>query len=454
MSLPPYSSYQETSVPWLGSVPSHWAVSKIKRNTYLKGRVGWKGLSSDEYLETGYAYLVTGTDFSEKFIDWNECHCVDEERYEDDKFIQLRNDDLLITKDGTIGKLALVSNLDRPACLNSGIFLIRPTRDYITKFMYWVLQSEQFLVFCDLSSLGSTIQHLYQNVFENFSFPVPAINEQRDIAVFLDREAAKIDALISEQEKLIKLLAEKRKATISHAVTKGLHPNAPMKDSGLEWLGAVPQHWSVARMGYFATVENGTTPRRDLSEYWDRGDIPWLASGEVNQIHIREAAEFITVQALSECSLRLLPVGTVVVGMIGQGKTRGMSAMLHIAATINQNLAAICPGPKADGTYLLYVFNAVYEWLREAGRGGNQAAMNCQILSALKIPVPPVMEQIEISEYIDKKLKAMQSLSSEAERAIALLNERRTALISAAVTGKIDVRQVVQLEQVAIQEAA
>lgn len=210
MTFPAYPKYKDSGVEWLGNVPEQWDVKRIKHTTYLKGRVGWKGLTSSEYLDDGYAYLVTGTDFGSKFIRWKTCYCVDQTRYEDDPFIQLRNGDLLITKDGTIGKLAIVNDLDRPACLNSGIFLVRPETDYISEYLYWVLSSTAFAIFCDLSSLGSTIQHLYQNVFENFSFPIPTLAEQAAIAAFLDRETAKIDELVAEQRRLIELLKEKR----------------------------------------------------------------------------------------------------------------------------------------------------------------------------------------------------------------------------------------------------
>jgi type I restriction enzyme S subunit len=269
---------------------------------------------------------------------------------------------------------------------------------------------------------------------------LPEVGEQAAIASFLDRESAKIDALISEQEKLIVLLAEKRQATISHAVTKGLDSDALMNDSNVAWMGEVPAHWHIAKLGLYATIENGTTPSRAAPEYWDGGDIPWLASGEVNQLKITEASEFITAAALKNCSLRLLPAGTVVVGMIGQGKTRGMSAILNIPATINQNLAAICPGSRIEGMYILYLLHAVYEWLREAGRGGNQAAMNCEILAALRIPLPPLTEQRVIVDFIEVETAKLDLLRAHAEHAVALLKERRSALIAAAVTGQIDVR--------------
>ena len=248
MTFPTYPHYKDSGVEWIKTIPATWNVSRIKNTTYLKGRVGWKGLTSDEFLDHGYSYLVTGTDFKNKYIDWTSCYSVDKERFEDDPFIQLQNDDLLITKDGTIGKLAIVKELNGYACLNSGIFLVRPLNTYLAEYMYWVLSSNSFRVFCDLSSQGSTIQHLYQNVFEKFLFPSPPKNEQKKIINFLDRETAKIDALIQEQEKLIELLKEKRQAVIRNAVCRGLDPNVPMKDSGVGALGMIPEHWNVDRL--------------------------------------------------------------------------------------------------------------------------------------------------------------------------------------------------------------
>lgn len=217
--LDPKVKMKKSGIVWLGEVPETWHIRRIKDTAYVKGRVGWKGLTSDEYLEEGFSYLVTGTDFKHKYIDWKECHYVDQFRYEDDPYIQLKNDDLLITKDGTIGKLALIKNLNKPACLNSGIFLVRPIKDFIAEYMYWILSSDVFKIFCDLNSYGSTIQHLYQNVFERFIFPAPPIEIQKEISLFLDLETANIDHLLSEAQGLILLLNERRAALISAAVT-------------------------------------------------------------------------------------------------------------------------------------------------------------------------------------------------------------------------------------------
>ena len=210
---------KDSGVEWIGEIPEQWKVMKIKFTSYVKGRVGWKGLTSEEYLENGYACLVTGQDFKSKTILWDSCYCVDKGRYDDDPYIQLKNGDLLITKDGTIGKLAIVNGLKKPACLNSGIFLVRPYNYYITDFLYYVLSSSVFSNFYFLRSFGSTIQHLYQNVFEDFSFPIPSIEEQDKIVAYLAKQTIKIDKIISLEERMVQLLKEYKESLISQAVT-------------------------------------------------------------------------------------------------------------------------------------------------------------------------------------------------------------------------------------------
>lgn len=166
-----YQSYKSSGVEWIGDIPIHWGFNKVGNNTYVKGRIGWKGLRSEDFIDEG-PYLITGTDFNKDgTINWEQMYHVNQERYDEDSFIQLKDNDVLITKDGTIGKVVYVGNLRGQTCLNSGIFLTRPTnKDYISRFFFWVLNSNVFKIFVDYNSGGSTIQHLYQNVFVNFKF--------------------------------------------------------------------------------------------------------------------------------------------------------------------------------------------------------------------------------------------------------------------------------------------
>lgn len=288
------------------------------------------------------------------------------------------------------------------------------------------------------------MQNLSQDEFLRFVLPLPSLEEQTAIAHFLDHETAKIDALIAEQEKLIHLLAEKRQATISHAVTRGLDPAAPMKDSGVAWLGEVPAHWTVCPIKLVARIGNGSTPNRDNPDYWAEEGFPWLNSSVVNQDEVSEAERFVTELALAECHLPVIEPPAILVGITGQGKTRGMATRLAFKATVNQHLAYIKPTlGRIDEKFLLRIFEAVYLHLRteSEGAGSTKGAITCEQLGNLRIPVPNLAEQIEIAAKIETETTRLDALRAEAERAIALLKERRAALIAAAVTGQIDVRQ-------------
>ncbi len=281
---------------------------------------------------------------------------------------------------------------------------------------------------------------------------VPSVNEQISIATFLDRETAKIDSLVKEQEKLIILLKEKRQAVISHAVTKGLDPNVPMKDSGIEWLGEVPEHWSILPIKYVANIGNGSTPNKDEGRYWENGTFPWLTSGCVNHDEVESAEQYVTEAALRECHLPIITPPAVLVGITGQGKTRGMVATLKIKATINQHIAFLKPASESVRVEFLHKFlDASYEWLRfdSEGGGSTKGAITCEQLANTKITLPPLTEQESILDYIRLQNEWINQLQSEIRRSVDLLKERRSALISATVTGKIDVRGLVNEEVIA-----
>lgn len=217
--LNPEVPMKDSGIEWIGEIPEHWKTNKIKNMSYVKGRIGWHGLTSEEYSDEG-AYLVTGTDFEEGTVDWNHCNHISYERYKQDPNIHLKEGDLLITKDGTIGKLALIKNIPDKATLNSGIFLVRPLKDnYTNEYLYWVLSSDIFTRFFDYIKTGATIAHLYQETFERFFFPYMDINEQNKIVDFLNINISKINFTIKKVEENIGLLEEYKTSLIHHVVT-------------------------------------------------------------------------------------------------------------------------------------------------------------------------------------------------------------------------------------------
>ncbi|MCP5339318.1 MAG: restriction endonuclease subunit S [Sinobacteraceae bacterium] len=208
--------------------------------------------------------------------------------------------------------------------------------------------------------------------------------------------------------------------------------------SDAAWVERIPAHWRTSRLRYVARIGNGTTPSRDRFDYWSNGTVPWLASGQVNDYIVRKARELVTLQAVRESSLRVLPAGSVILGMVGQGKTRGMSAYLAIDATINQNLAGITPTKELDGRYLHYMLTTAYDFQRNYGRGGNQAALNCAIVGSFPALLPPRPEQDQIVAYLRAQDAHIARFIKAKRELIKLLTEQKLRIIDHAVTRGLD----------------
>lgn len=311
-----------------------------------------------------------------------------------------------------------------------------------SRFLSYVFLWRDFIDAVDASTFGSKMPRAEWDFIGNIPIPVPAWTVQSAIADYLDRETTRLDALVAAKERVLALLAEKRKALITQAVTRGLDHKVSMRNSGVPRLGEIPAHWETWKLGHLAVVGNGSTPNRDNSEYWADGTIPWLNSSVVNQDEITSSDQFITPTALHECHLPTVSPGSVLVAITGQGKTRGQAAVLSIEATVNQHIAFITPlADQLNVWFLRWSLFAAYEFLRSIsdGAGGTKGALTCEEISALRIVLPPMKEQLAINEYIVRVTTKLDNVHAATERTIALLKERRSALIAAAVTGQLDV---------------
>jgi type I restriction enzyme S subunit len=237
--------------------------TKLKYCCSLKGRIGWQNLRSDEFTDEG-PYLITGMHFADGGVDWDKCFHISPERYAVDHNIHVREGDLLITKDGSIGKLAHIGSLPGPACLNSHLLIIRPKNGFpSTRFLLYLLKSEQFQRYILDEQSGTTFYGLSQESIANFDAAFPeSLQDQLQIAQFLDDATFQIDDLIAKKQRLIALLDEERAAYITRAVTQGLDRAAPMSIRKIAWLGPVPIHWDFVSLRRLLTcIEQGSSPQ-------------------------------------------------------------------------------------------------------------------------------------------------------------------------------------------------
>lgn len=446
MSFPKYPAYKDSGVEWLGEVPEHWAVHSLKR-AIERIESGTSVNAADFPAEQGsVGVLKTSCVYTGSF-DWTENKTVDDEDLSRVS-CPVRKNTLIVSRMNTpdlVGATGLVTEAPEGIFLPDRLWQIYFSTSHSPEFIFYFTKSreyrEQVKMAC--SGTSASMQNLGQDDFRSLLFAEPPTNEQIQLARLLDHETARIDALIEEQQRLIELLKEKRQAVISHAVTKGLDPTVPMKDSGVEWLGEVPAHWELTRVGWQCIVGNGCTPARDNQTYWEDGHYPWLNSSKVNLERVVEADQFVTSLALRECALPIVKPGSVLMAITGEGKTRGLVTVTEIEATINQHVAFIEPrGNELFPTFLHDWLSANYSRLRHdsADWGSTKAAITCADIRAYPLPLPPIDEQEAICRFIGSKSSLIDGLVASANENVELLQERRSALISAAVTGKIDVR--------------
>ena len=438
---------KDSGVKWVGTIPANWEINKIKYISTLKGRIGWQGLTSEEYTNEG-AYLITGTDFEKGSINWDTCVHVPMRRWEEARDIQIENGDLLITKDGTIGKVAIVKNMPGKTSLNSGVLRIMPIEGYSRRFLYWVIQSEEFWNWFNYKNAGnSTIIHLYQGDFAEFVYAFPNYAEQESIADYLDMHCAKLDSIISDLEQQIETLQKYKKSLITEAVTKGLDKSAPMKDSGIEWIGKVPETWDIKRIKYISTlITKGATPD-DISFIEDElHPIRFIKAENIQNGKLHQEPEFFITTAdnvtLQRAILRdkdiLFVIAGATIGKVAKMRAELMPCNLNQAVCLIRMKASQCPD------YYNYVLQSnitsvVINLLTVQAAQPNLSMGN---IANIKVPVPLLEDQIVIAVFLDAKCKQIDDTLAIKQSQLETMRAHKTSLIYEYVTGKKRVKEV------------
>jgi type I restriction enzyme S subunit len=440
MSFPRYGEYKDSGVEWLGEVPGHWSVLALKRLATIQYGIG----EPPKYQENGTP-LIRATNVNAGCITNEGLVFVDPNDIPSQRIVWLSPGDIIVVRSGAYTGDSAIIREEHCPCIAGFDMVVHPS-GCLPDFLQYALLA-QYLKDnqIDLEKLRAAQPHLNAEELGQCFILVPPSGEQSAIAAFLDRQTAKIDALVAEQEKLIALLAEKRQAVISHAVTKGLNPTAPLKDSGIEWLGDVPEHWRVVPMKYLVTLQSGGTPSKENEAYWE-GTLPWASAKDMKVEFLADTEDHITEYAVERGAASLLDAGVVLVVVRGMILARTFPvALTRAPMAINQDLKAVITGADLKSEFAAWYFRGTAEEslhrLDEAGHGTK--ALRMDAWTSLEIALPSLPEQSAIAAFLDAETARLDTLTTEARRAIDLLKEHRSAQISAAVTGKIDVRRLI-----------
>ena len=383
-----YTEYQDSGLEWLGDLPNHWEIKKLV--WFFSAEKGKNGqLLTKEYcgLNTGEFPVYSGQTENNGIMGSINSYEFD-----------VGDNGVLFST--TVGAKAMtLSYLQGKFSLSQNCMIIKPRKNNInTRFYYYHCQP----LFAKERALIPEHMQAYFRVEDLYSYRIslPPIIEQVQIANFLDYETAKIDSLIEKQQQLIELLKEKRQAVISHAVTKGLNPNVMMKDSGVEWLGQVPEHWGITKLKWKALTTSGSTPTTSKYElYYENGNIPWIRTTDLNNSDLYETPISITSKAVNDTACSILPINSILIAMYGGAGSIGKHALLKFESTINQAVCGVLPSKYFNSDYLhrFYEFYRPF-WLIGAMGTRKDPNIGQDHIKEATVLLPPLEEQEKIAK--------------------------------------------------------
>lgn len=423
-----YNEYKDSGVQWLGEIPSHWDMLALKHILKLRKKLVGKQSYKYELLSLTLQGIIkrdidnpTGK-FPSSFDTYQEVNAGDF------VFCNFDNEETPRAVGLSEYKGMITGAYDVLSCKNSNL-----TNRYLIYYFLYIDDAKRFKPL--YKGLRKTVPF---DSFMSYKIPVPSIEEQQAIAFYLDTATAKIDEAIAQQQKMIGLLNERKQIIINNAVTKGLNPDAPMKDSGVEWIGEIPEHWEVMKTSHiFHHIGSGTTPKSGREDYYSEDGIPFLQTGDLNDGFINETSKHITEKALRDTNLKLYPKGSLVVAMYGA--TIGKLGILNIDTTVNQACCVLPTSDRVGNKFAMYVLSTAKADLLLKSRGGGQPNISQDTIRNEKIVVPPLAEQNEIVQYIEHSCTPIDGAISNATNQISLLQERKQIIINDVVTGKVKV---------------
>ena len=421
-----YQSYKPSGIQWIGDIPQKWNSIRLKHEYKIqKGKI--PKFIYEEYKVGLVPYLsmdvIRGSETS-SFVE-----------KEDGVYVNIGQ--ILILWDGS--NSGEIFKVDKEGILSSTMGVLHKVGNQLNEnFSFYHLKSSEQEIRNNTNGMG--IPHVDGSYVRNLPFIVPPLEEQNKIVQFLDEKTELIDRLISIKERKITLLKEQRTSLVNQVVTKGLKPNVKMKDSGIEWIGVIPMDWGFVKVGHYTNVVRGGSPRPSGDPRFFNGNfIHWITVKEVtskNGKYIVDTDTKLTEEGMKQS--RVLEPETLVLS--NSGATLGVPGILKIKGCINDGVVSFLNiSPLVNRDYLYYFFTTQTSILLEQQSGYGQPNLNIDIVSNIKFPLPSILEQNQIVEYLDSKIIEIDDLVKLEQKKIDLLKEYRQSLISEVVTGKIKV---------------
>ncbi|MEI7502299.1 MAG: restriction endonuclease subunit S [Paludibacter sp.] len=432
-----YETYKPSGIELLGEIPEHWDVKRVKDSVVSPLKYGANEAAEDDNpLNPRYIRI---TDFSDNGL-------LKEETFKSlphsiAKDYLLNEDDILFARSGaTVGKTFIFKNYNGKACFAGYLIKASLNKKIMTpSFLYFFSKSYSYDNWKNFINTESTIQNISAEKYNNLLLPFPPLSEQAAIANYLDTKTAVIDRKIELLTTKAAKYKALRRSLINETVCRGLNLNVSLKDSGVEWIGMIPEHWEVKRVKeIFRNTGSGTTPPSGDQTYYDDNGSNWLQTGDLNDSFITETSKKISQKAVAEFStLKRYPKNSLVIAMYGA--TIGKMGYLNIDTTTNQ-ACCVLTNPKGNNSqYLFYQLLSIKQFIISLSTGGGQPNINQDIVRFLRLCLPDLQEQTAIANYLDEKTTQIDTILSNIGEQITKLRQLRKTLINDVVTGKINV---------------
>ena len=435
-----YSEYKDSGVKWIGEIPVHWKMPRLKMLTsFHNGDRSVNYPSGDDFVDDGIPFCGADS-LCGLYVDLNYARFITDKKYKLLGGFKIRKNDILYTLRGsTIGKNAMA--LFSEGTVASSLMGIRKTTNrLISNYLLYTLNS-----ICEENQRnvlinGSTAPNLSAEDVGIFFIPLPPLPEQEAIVTYLDSKVAKIDEYISIAEKKIAALEELKQTIIAEAVTRGIHKDVPMKDSGVKWIGMIPEHWKIMRLRFVCEFRNGYTPSKANPKFWENGTIPWFRMEDIRDSgrFLNEAKQYISKEAVKGDGL--FEAGSFILATTA---TIGEHAMLIADSLANQQFTNLKIRKslisKLSRNFFFYYLFVIDEYCKSTTRKATFPSVDMTDLKNIGVSIPPIEEQQEIVTYLDSKVANINQLCQAERSQIEKLKEYKQRLISDVVTGKVKV---------------